>query len=198
MRHLPNLITALRFVLIPVLVLVLIEHRYVEAFALFVVSALSDLADGLIARRWNLRTRLGAIADPLADKLTMLAVTLVLAAQALIPAWLALAIVGRDLLIVSGAVAFHWFVGRVDMAPIRMSKFNTVLEFCVLSALLADAAGAIEVTALLPPLFVLVTVTIVGSGAQYVWVWGRRAWHARRRAHPAGDPRPVPPSGSPR
>lgn len=190
MRHLPNLITALRFVLIPVLVALLIEHRYVEAFAVFVVSALSDLADGQIARRWNLRTRLGAIADPLADKLTMLAVTLVLAAQALVPAWLAVAIVVRDLVIVAGAVAFHFVVGSVEMAPSRLSKFNTVLEFSVLSALLADAARAIEVTALLPPLFVLVMITILGSGAQYVWVWGRRAWRSRRgRASVAADPR---------
>jgi cardiolipin synthase len=190
MRHLPNLITALRFVLIPVLVLLLVEHRYVEAFAVFIVSALSDLADGLIARHCNLRTRLGAVADPLADKLTMLAVTLALAAQALIPAWLALAIVARDLLIVAGAVAFHFLVGRVEMAPSGLSKINTVLEFSVLAALLADAAGAIEVTALVPPLFVFVTLTIVGSGIQYVWVWGRRAWFAHRNADSAGaEPR---------
>jgi CDP-diacylglycerol--glycerol-3-phosphate 3-phosphatidyltransferase len=103
MRHLPNLITALRFILIPVLVLLLLEQRYATAFAVFIVSAVSDLADGLIARRWNARTRLGAIADPLADKLTMLAVTLVLASQALIPVWLAAAIVVRDLVIKSVA-----------------------------------------------------------------------------------------------
>ena len=187
MRHLPNLITALRFLLIPVLVLLLIEQRYVTAFAVFIVSAISDLADGVIARRWNLRTRLGAIADPLADKLTMLAVTLVLASQALIPVWLAVAIVVRDVVIVGGAVAFHFIVGRVEMAPSWLSKFNTVLEFCVLSALLADAAQAIEVTALLPPLFVLVMATILGSGAHYVWVWGRRAWRSRQGARAAAD-----------
>jgi len=54
-----------------VLVLLLVEQRFVAAFAVFIVSALSDLADGMIARHWNLRTRLGAIADPLADKLTI-------------------------------------------------------------------------------------------------------------------------------
>ena len=187
MRHLPNLITALRFLLIPVLVLLLIEQRYVPAFAVFIVSAISDLADGVIARRWNLRTRLGAIADPLADKLTMLAVTLVLASQALIPVWLAVAIVVRDLVIMGGAVAFRFIVGRVEMAPSWLSKFNTVLEFCVLSALLADAAQAIEVTALLPPLFVLVMATILGSGAHYVWVWGHRAWRSRQGARAAAD-----------
>lgn len=191
MRHLPNLITGLRFLLIPLLVALLLEHRYVAAFAVFIVSAISDLADGLIARHWNLRTRLGAIADPLADKMTMLAVTLVLAVQALVPVWLATAIVVRDLVIVAGAVAFHFIVGRVEMAPSLLSKFNTVLEFSVLSALLADAAQAIEVTAWLPPLFTLMMITLVGSGAHYVWVWGRRAWRSRRRARslPAADPR---------
>src|SRR5512139_128137 len=186
MRHLPNLITALRFLLIPVLVLLLVEQRFVAAFAVFVVSAISDLADGLIARHWNFRTRLGAIADPLADKLTMLAVTLVLAAQALIPLWLATAIVLRDLVIVAGAVAFHFIVGRVEMAPSWLSKFNTVLEFSVLSALLADAARVIEVTAFLPPLFMLVMATILGSGAQYVWVWGHKAMESRRSRQVAG------------
>src|SRR5512135_451831 len=108
MRHLPNLITTLRFVLIPVLALLLVEQRYVPAFAVFVVSAISDFADGYLARRWGVRTRFGAVADPLADKLTMLTVTLVLAAQALVPLWLAAAIVMRDLVIVAGAVAFHF------------------------------------------------------------------------------------------
>jgi len=188
MRHVPNLITALRFLLIPVLVLLLVEQHFVAAFAVFVVSALSDLADGMIARRWNLRTQFGAMADPLADKLTMLAVTLVLASQALMPLWLATAIVGRDLVIVAGAVAFHFLVGRVEMAPSWLSKFNTVLEFSVLSVLLADAAQAIEVTAWLPPLFIFVTVTIVASGVHYVWVWGRRALRSKRGAA-AAEPR---------
>ena len=189
MRHLPNLITGLRFLLIPVLVLLLVERRYAPAFVVFIVSALSDLADGVIARRWNLRTRLGAIADPLADKLTMLTVTLVLASQALIPVWLAIAIVVRDLVIVGGAVAFHFVVGRVDMAPSWLSKFNTVLEFTVLSALLADAARVVEVTRLLPPLFVLMMATILASGAHYVWVWGRKAVDSRRSRQPAADHR---------
>jgi cardiolipin synthase len=189
MRHLPNLITALRLALIPVLVTLLLERQYEAAAAVFVVSALSDLADGQIARRWNARTRLGAIADPLADKLTMLAVTLVLAAQSLMPAWLAVAIVARDLLIVGGALAFHLFVGRVEPAPSWISKLNTVLEFAVLSAVLADAAGVVELGTWLAPLFVLVMVTLVASGAHYVWVWGRRAWQTKRGLPAATGPR---------
>lgn len=184
MRHVPNLITALRFVLIPVLALLLSEQRYATAFAVFLLSAASDLADGMIARHWNARTRFGAVADPLADKLTMLTVTLVLAAQSLLPLWLAVAIVARDLVIVAGAVTFHFVVGRVDIAPTWLSKFNTVLEFGVLAAVLADAARVVELSAVLPALFVLVLATLIGSGLQYVWVWGRRAWRARRPARP--------------
>jgi cardiolipin synthase len=182
MRHLPNAITALRFLLIPVLVVLVLQRRYEAACAVFVVSALSDLADGLLARRWNVRTRLGAIADPAADKLTMLATTLALASQHLLPVWLAVAIVARDLLIVGGAIAYQVIVGRVEMAPSWLSKFNTVLEFVTLAAVLADAAGVIEVSALLPPLFVLLLATIIASGTHYVWVWGRRALDARRAA----------------
>jgi cardiolipin synthase len=186
MRHLPNAITALRFLLVPVLVILLLQRRYETAFAVFVVSALSDLVDGMLARRWNLRTRFGAIADPAADKLTMLATTLALASEHLLPIWLAAAIVARDLLIVGGAIAYHFIVGRVEMAPSWLSKGNTVLEFVTLSAVLADAAGIIEIP-LLPQLFVLLLATIVASGAQYVWVWGRRALNARRAAPSAAD-----------
>jgi cardiolipin synthase len=180
LRHLPNALTVLRFVLIPVLVALLLRDRFEIAFAVFAVSALSDLADGIVARRWNLRTRFGAIADPLADKLTMLSVALALAAQSLIPLWLAAAIVLRDLLIVGGAVAYHYVVGRYDMAPSWLSKINTAVEFVALSAVLADGAGVIEVEALLPALFALLLATIVASGAQYVWVWGGRAMRERR------------------
>ena len=75
----------LRFLLIPGLVVLVVQRSYAAAFAVFFVSVLSDVADGVIARRWNARTRFGAIADPLADKLTMLTVALMLAMQGLLP-----------------------------------------------------------------------------------------------------------------
>src|SRR5512134_2712779 len=92
LRHVPNAITIVRGVLIPVIGTLLVEQRYVTALWTLLASALSDLVDGQIARRFNARTRFGAIADPVADKLTMLTVTLVLAWQGLLPLWLAAAI----------------------------------------------------------------------------------------------------------
>jgi cardiolipin synthase len=180
LRNVPNAITVIRGLLIPVIGALLLEERYVEGFWTLVASASSDLVDGQLARRFRLRTRFGAIADPAADKLTMLTVTLALAWQGLLPAWLAAAIIGRDVVIVSGALAYHRFVGRVEMAPTWLSKLNTVLEFVVLAAVIADAAALIDDRAWLPMLFAVLFVTVVTSGAQYVWIWGRRALAAAR------------------
>ncbi len=175
MRHVPNAVTLLRLLLIPVLVVLLAQRDYATAFAVFFVSALSDFADGVIARHWNARTRLGAIADPLVDKLTMLTVTLTLAAQELLPFWLVAAIVVRDLVIVGGALAYHYTVGRYDVAPTHLSKLNTAIEFLTLAMVLGNAADIVSASAAMPTLFALLMATIVASGAQYVWVWGRRA-----------------------
>lgn len=143
MLNVPNIITLLRIVLIPFIALLLVEGSYGLACVLFIVSTLSDWADGIIARHWNQRTRFGAIADPLADKLTMLTVTLILTFQHLLPWWLTLAIILRDMLIVIGALAFHFLIGHVEMAPTRISKFNAGLAFILLVSVLAIEAGFI-------------------------------------------------------
>jgi cardiolipin synthase len=187
MRHVPNALTLLRFLLIPALVVLLAQHRYDAAFAVFFVSALSDLADGVIARRWNARSRFGAIADPLADKLTMLTVMLTLAAQGLLPLWLVAAILGRDVVIVGGALAYHYTIGRYDMAPTLLSKLNTALEFITLAAMLGSATGIVGARAAMPALFALLMSTTIASGAQYVWVWGRRATRHYAGRNPSTD-----------
>ena len=180
MLNVPNAITLLRFALIPPLVLQMLERDYGTALVLFVVSALSDLADGLVARRWNLRTRFGAIADPLADKVTMLTVTLVLALQDWVPWWFALAVVMRDVVIVSGAIAYHLLIGRVEMAPSGLSKLNTALEFLLLASVLAIGAGRLDGGAWWHLLLLITLVSVVLSGVQYVLVWSRKAAQARR------------------
>lgn len=181
LRQLPNAITVLRLLLVPVIAVLMLERSYATAFWMLLVSAASDLADGQIARRLDARTRFGAVADPVADKLTMLTVALIATAQGLVPWWLAAAIVLRDLLIVGGALAYQRRVGHVEMAPTPLSKLNTVLEFVALAAVLGDAAGLLSLRAFEPGLFVLVLFTVLASGAQYVWIWGRRARAASRQ-----------------
>ncbi len=182
MKHLPNAITVLRAALIPLLAWLLLEHDHERAFALFVALGLSDLADGIIARRFNLRTRFGAIADPLADKLAMLTTVLLLAQQSWLPWWFALLVIGRDVLIVAGVTAYHLLIGHVDMAPTWLSKANTALEFLFLASVLAFGAGYIDEGPWFRVFLWITSATVVASGAQYVTVWGRKAMQARRAA----------------
>ena len=179
MLNLPNTITLLRFALIPAIVLQLLQFDYASAFILFMLSALSDFADGVIARRWNLRTRFGAVADPLADKLTMITVTLLLAVQQVLPWWFALAVVVRDALIVGGAIAYHVCIGHVEMAPSRISKLNTSLEFLLLTSVLALSAGHVGDGVWLQALMFVTLVSIGLSGLHYVLVWGHKAVRER-------------------
>ena len=95
--------------------------------------------------------------------------------QGLLPLWLVAAIVARDLVIVGGALAYHYSVGRYDMAPTLLSKINTAIEFLTLAMVLGSVAGIVSASAAMPMLFMLLMATIVASGVQYVWVWGRRA-----------------------
>jgi cardiolipin synthase (CMP-forming) len=125
---------------------------------------------------------LGAALDPVADKLMMLAAVILLASQGLVPVWLAVAIVMRDIVIVSEAVAYRWLISQVKIAPTLFSKLNTFLEFCVVFAVLASAAGLVDLRAWLPPFFVMVFLTVTVSGLHYVWVWGRKAARNARRA----------------
>lgn len=182
MKHLPNAITVLRAALIPLQAWLLLRGDYALAFALFVVSGLSDLVDGWIARRFDLRTRFGAIADPLADKVTMLTVALLLASQGWLPWWFAALVVGRDLLIVGGAAAYHLLIGEVEMAPSWISKLNTVLEFVFLACVLALGAGHLDQGPWYPALLYATAATVIASGASYVLVWSRKAISERRTA----------------
>lgn len=175
MWNLPNAITLLRLALVPVIGWQIAGGQPGTALALFVAAALSDALDGFLARRWNQRTRFGAVADPLADKLTMLVASLLLAAQGVLPWIVALAILARDLVIVGGALAYQLRFGHVEMAPSRLSKLNTALEFALLSAALALAAGLIEGGVWWTALQALTLATVLASGVDYVCVWGRKA-----------------------
>ena len=180
MPSLPNVLTLIRLALVPVTGYCLATGQYQAALPIFLLAALTDLADGYIARRFNLTSRLGAALDPVADKLNMLVATVGLAWQLLIPLWLAIAIVARDLLIVAGALAYRALAGRITIAPTRLSKINTFLEFTLLLLVMAAAAGWIDIRPWQHAAFVIVFATIVLSGVQYAWEWGRKALEAGR------------------
>jgi cardiolipin synthase len=178
--NVPTTITIVRLLLAPAVGWFVLRGDYAAASALFVAAALSDLLDGAIARRWALVSEFGARLDALANKLLMLIAALALAWQGLLPLWLVAAIVARDLVVLAGAVAYRIAAGQVEMAPSLLSKLNTALECAVLAAVLFDAARFVDFSPWLPGLFAAVFLTIVLSGAHYVWVWSRKAVAARR------------------
>lgn len=176
----PNLITFARLALLPVLLWMLAIRRFEAAFWLFLAASLGDGLDGFLARRLNQRSRLGALLDPIADKLTILGIAWIFASQSTLPVWLAALMTLRDLIIVAGALAYRQFVGTLEMAPTRLSKLNTLLEFLLLAGVLVAQIGWFETTGWLDATLGLVAFTILASGAQYVWLWGNKA---REHAH---------------
>jgi cardiolipin synthase len=173
--NLPNILTLLRILLVPAILLLLARGGYGPALWLVLVAGVTDFLDGYIARRFNLTTHLGAVLDPLADKVLVVCSVVVLAWLDRVPWWLALAIVGRDLVILAGAGAWYRKAGHLRMEPTLLSKINTFVQVALVNLVIAHAAGLLSLAAVLPGLFALALATTLVSGAQYVVVWGRRA-----------------------
>lgn len=174
MLNVPNAISLFRLILIPLVVYLLMRSAYAYALAVFLLASLSDGIDGWIARHYDLRTTFGALIDPVADKLIILACLLMLTWLTLIPLWLTAAMLARDLVIVSGAFAYRRLTGDMEITPTWLGKTHIALEFGLLCVVLANAAAVIDIAAWLPGLFMLVFATAVLSGMQYVWIWGRK------------------------
>jgi cardiolipin synthase len=175
----PNLITLLRFVLVPVTAVQIVEGRDAVAFWLLLIALASDAADGFVARRWDMRTAFGAAADPLADKAMLLTVIVLLAWQDALPWWFALVVAARDAMIVLGVLAYRFLIGPVETAPSLISKANTALEFLLVLAVIAVRAQWLPGGAWLALLLAATLGTVVVSGGLYVVTGTRMAWVAR-------------------
>ncbi|MDX9740549.1 MAG: CDP-alcohol phosphatidyltransferase family protein [Gammaproteobacteria bacterium] len=176
----PNIISVLRILLVLPTVAALANEMFGLALLLFAVAGVSDALDGYIAKRFHYESRLGTILDPLADKLLLVATYLVLAWLGLLPWWLTGAVVARDLLILAGAASFHLLIGEYEMEPTAISKLNTVAQIVLGLAVVLSAGVHALPEAALDWLVLLVLVTTVTSGIDYVWTWSVRAWRARR------------------
>lgn len=137
---LPNLITLGRLMLVPVITWLLVAGETRIAFAAFVIAGLSDAADGYLAKTFNMETELGAYLDPLADKMLIVCIFVTLGIGGQLPAWLVIAVVSRDVLIVM-AVVLSWVMGHpVAIKPLAISKANTAAQIVLAGTVLADEA----------------------------------------------------------
>jgi cardiolipin synthase (CMP-forming) len=175
LHWLPNAISFFRIALIAPILLLIIQSQYEMALILFFVAGFSDGVDGFIAKRFNWHSRLGALLDPIADKLLVATtfVTLVYTGHA--PFWLAAVVVLRDIIIVGGAAAYSFLVGPIDGEPTRISKLNTALELLFILFVLSRAGFGWPAETTITLLGAAVLVTVVISGVDYVWSWSRRA-----------------------
>ncbi|WP_165919198.1 CDP-alcohol phosphatidyltransferase family protein [Sulfuritortus calidifontis] len=174
MWTLPNLITFCRILLVPFIVWALLERDIALAFWLFAAAAVSDLIDGNLARLLDQRSEFGAWLDPIADKLVLLSTLVLLAVDGLLPMWFAVLVLMRDGVVLGGAVAYRGLTGGLKVAPSWLGKAAILLEFVLVSAVLAEAALQLGLAPLLPSLFWLAAAVAVASGLHYVWVWAMK------------------------
>ncbi|MBP6328028.1 MAG: CDP-alcohol phosphatidyltransferase family protein [Dokdonella sp.] len=182
LRHLPNLITLLRLALVWPVYWQISKGQYEAALILAAIAGGSDAVDGWLAKHFGWESRLGGLMDPLADKLLLLAAFTGLTMVDVLPAWMLGLIVGRDLLIVSGAVAYHNLIGAFDARPTWLSKTTTLFQILLVLAELLRLSWVPQLSGL-DALLVFTAVLTVASGVHYVLVWSmraRRAWAARR------------------
>ncbi len=173
-RHLPNLITALRIALVWPVFWLISRGDFGSALLLAALAGASDAVDGWLAKRFKWQSRLGGLLDPLADKLLLLAAFSALATIAAVPMWLFLLVIGRDLVIVCGAIAYHNLIGPFDAQPTRLSKLTTVVQIVFVLAELLRLAWLPQWPGQGVLLVATALLTVV-SGLNYVLVWSRRA-----------------------
>jgi cardiolipin synthase len=166
---LPNLITLARLCAVPATIWLILHQRLDLAFYLFIGAGVSDGVDGWLARVRNARSALGALLDPVADKALLVSVYLALAGIGVLPDWLAILVVFRDLLIVGGILVL-WVLGQPPaIRPLLVSKLNTCLQIALAAVALGMAGFDLDVPGLLDACIWATAVTTLASGAAYVW-----------------------------
>ncbi len=166
--NLPNSLTVVRILLIPVFVGLLVYGRYGYGLGVLVLAGITDGLDGIIARLANQRTRLGAILDPLADKLLLSSGFVTLAILHLIPLWAAIVVVSRDLILMTGTLLVHITDSRVEIAPTLLGKSTTVFQLIYLILVVFFSWRGIELALLDPLLYAAVLLTLC-SGFHYLY-----------------------------
>lgn len=174
-RAAPNLLTLLRICIAPFLVSAILDNQYALSFGLFVAAGLTDALDGFIARLLRQRTMLGQYLDPVADKLLLSTLFLVLMHKNLIPASVTVLVFGRDVGILVVAAILYAAVGRREFRPSVFGKANTVAQVAAVAVVLLHQLTAIPWVVLLRTVSLDATMVLtVVSGLHYAWAVARR------------------------
>ena len=179
----PNILTVFRMVLIPVFVSLLFYQRFFLALSVFVLAGLTDGLDGLLARRFDQRSQLGTILDPIADKLMLVTAFIVLSMRSVyphpipshlpVPFWVTVAVISRDVFIIVGAAAINIVTGFRGFRPSTLGKVNTTVQIVAIGIIMLAASLPYGTGYYLPTLYATVFAFAVLSGAHYVFFVSR-------------------------
>ena len=196
--NIPNTLTLARIVLVPLVVWLIITHEMLAAFVLFLLAGLSDAADGYLAKRFQWRTELGAYLDPIADKLLLVSIYVTLGFSDHLPAWLVIAVVSRDILII-GAFLLSWVLSRpVAIHPLLVSKANTLAQIVLAGLVLAELGLGLGLHDLIVVLIPLTGMLTIISAAAYFWAWLKHmaSYEPEPAPRPSRQGKTVPVKGS--
>ncbi len=181
-RHLPNLITLLRLLLIWPVVWAILDGRFGLALALFLVAGLTDGLDGFLAKRFGWQSRLGAILDPIADKLLLVSCYWTTALVGVVPIWLVVLISFRDLAILAGAAYLLLRDPDLKIQPSPLSKLNTALQILYLLLLFGHLGLTLFPEPLLFGFQTAVLLSTVASGVHYALLFWQKLMRERSRS----------------
>jgi len=169
--NIPNLICFARIALVIPIIRLLWQEQFLLSLLLILIAGLSDILDGYLAKKNNWRSYLGAVLDPAADKILLVSLFLTLQSMDLIPLWLTLTVILRDLMIVFGLSLYRYFVGVPQPKPTRISKFNTLLQLAFIILVILAQGIQFPFAILSMVCGSLVFVTSILSGLDYWIIW---------------------------
>lgn len=173
LRHIPNILSGLRLLAAPLVAFLILENQMGAALAVFALAGLSDALDGYLAKTFAFATEFGAVLDPAADKLLMLASFVTLALAGAVPWWLSAVVIGRDVAIVCGIAVAKTVNAPLKVAPLMAGKASTVGQVSYVALILALSAVGLEEA----PLRLIgdgaVVVLAIWSLLAYGRVWGK-------------------------
>ena len=173
--NIPNLICFARIALVIPIIRLLWQEQFLLSLLLILIAGLSDILDGYLAKKNNWRSYLGAVLDPAADKILLVSLFITLQSMDLIPLWLTLTVILRDLMIVFGLSLYRYFVGVPQPKPTRISKFNTLLQLAFIILVILAQGIQFPFAILSMVCGSLVFVTSILSGLDYWIIWSIKA-----------------------
>jgi cardiolipin synthase len=186
MLTLPNFLTLLRIIAVPVFLILISNQRYGVGLVIFMAAGITDTIDGVLARLTNSKSDLGASLDPLADKLLLVSSFVILTWLGVIPSWLMILVLTRDVVILSGYLVIYFVSSPIEVNPTPVGKLNTFLEMLTIGFALVTLArpdmpmATVNLTA-----WYSTAITVAISGVHYVY--SGLLWYQRQGSGSAAE-----------